>query len=191
MTHTLSSLEPPHRFLIAKILPRLPYANKEPEGDRAIEHGQGSAIAEPDDPSVCPPSGPSPPPPPPPDVVGAPDELQARLEVEEQVLPVVPPPPPPPPDAVPRAARGERVKEVWGGKHAISEICPKDERIGWGIICGRHADVNNNLECKMQITFGKQNKYDDETCIRELKSWVLEGYMLPTSFPDARVLDTF
>jgi hypothetical protein len=111
----------------------------------------------------------------------------AALEAQVLQLEVPPPPLPPPPpggqaDGGPRTARGGRVVDMWYG-HAIAEVVEKTRgHIGYGILCGRHTNVDDDLECKKQLTFGKDGRFDGPTCIRKLKQWIIEGYKIDNLF---------
>lgn len=66
---------------------------------------------------------------------------------------------------------------MWG-PFALSTIKRAGVKIGWGVVCGRHANACDDCACKKQLQFGTKNPLTEQQVVVLLKQWCLEGFKI-------------
>ena len=79
--------------------------------------------------------------------------------------------------------------EPWG-PFSLARIKRGGEIVGWGCSCNRHRNEGDvNVTCQKQFTYGtgaKRRVYTVAEIISKLKYWLLLGYGVDHTNPDAR-----
>ncbi|CAK0797216.1 unnamed protein product, partial [Prorocentrum cordatum] len=123
------------------------------------------------------PAGGPPPPPPPEAQPGAPP----------------PPPPPLPPEAAGQPPQKKRrggdaraaASEPWG-IWSIAPVRPGGVQVGWGVTCGKHHNVGEDMVCKRRVDYGAKDPMSDSEIRRRLKQWLILGCAIDDDQDDAR-----